>query len=435
MNHWSNKSIFYHIYPLGFCDAPQYSEEGITHRILLINDAIKHMQHLGVNALYLGPVFASSEHGYDTSDYQKIDSRLGTCEDIISVCNTLHQNNIRVIFDGVFNHVGRKFWAFEDLLKNQENSKYTNWFCNVNFNNTSPLNDPFSYDAWEGHYNLVKLNVTNPEVATYLLESVSYWIDTFKIDGIRLDAADCIDFSFFQQLRNCVLAKDPNFWLMGEIIHGDYARWANDMYLQSATNYECYKGMYSSFNDKNFFEIAHSLKRQFEHGGIYENLNLYNFVDNHDVNRIGSILNDEKDFTNLFAMLFTIPGIPSIYYGSEWVIKGIKHDDSDKDIRPSFNSIDKSKSYVELITQLSKIRLQEDALAYGTFLTKTLTNKQLSYIREYNNEKILVLFNADTNEYSFDLDNNNYLDLISHKQFNECNSLTLMANTFKILKF
>ena len=139
------------------------------------------------------------------------------------------------------------------------------------------------------------------------------WVETFDIDGLRLDAADCIDKEFFKQLKVYTQGLKKDFWLMGEIIHGDYKMWANPDMMHSVTNYECWKGIYSSHNDKNYFEIAHSLRRQFAKGGIYENLRLYNFLDNHDVNRIASLLKNPADLENAYTMLFCMPGIPSVY--------------------------------------------------------------------------------------------------------------------------
>ncbi len=260
---WVNESIFYHIYPLGFCGAPQQNgQDAPVNRIGKLSGWIPHLRELGVNALYIGPVFESSEHGYDTRDYYNIDRRLGSNEDFKRLCRELHENGIRVVLDGVFNHVGREFWAFQDVQKNGSASPYCGWFHNLNFGGGSPLGDPFWYEGWQGHYNLVKLNLRNPDVVSHLLGAVGMWIDEFGIDGLRLDAADCVDMDFFHQLRNYCKGRNPDFWLMGEIIHGDYNRWANPGALDSVTNYECRKGLYSSHNDKNYFEIAYSLNRQ-----------------------------------------------------------------------------------------------------------------------------------------------------------------------------
>eukprot|EP00828_Plagiopyla_frontata_P040182 TRINITY_DN5373_c0_g1_i3.p1 TRINITY_DN5373_c0_g1~~TRINITY_DN5373_c0_g1_i3.p1 ORF type:complete len:433 (+),score=63.87 TRINITY_DN5373_c0_g1_i3:127-1299(+) len=339
MNSWVKESIFYQIYPLGFCGVlePNKEYEG-KNRLIMIEDYIPHLKDLKINAVYLSPVFESTYHGYDTKDYNKIDKRLGSNKDFKKLCNKLHENDIRIILDGVFNHVGREFWAFKDVQKNGLNSSYVNWFSNLNFNNKSAYGDNFSYEGWDGCYDLVKLNLWNDEVVNYLLKAVEFWMDEFKIDGIRLDAADKIELEFFKKLRKFVDAKKDDFWLLGEIIHGDYRRWANEDCLDSVTNYECYKGIYSSHNDKNYFEIAHSLNRMFGKGGLYANLCLYNFVDNHDVSRISSILKYEDYLYNVYTILYTMPGIPSIYYGSEYGIKGVKANGTDLPLRPEYNN-------------------------------------------------------------------------------------------------
>ena len=232
-----------------------------------------------------------------------------------TVCGRLHESGIRVVLDGVFNHVGREFWAFRDVQQNGRGSRYCGWFHNLSFGGGSPMGDPFWYDACEGHFNLVKLNLKNPEVVDHLLGAVGSWIQDFGIDGLRLDAADCVDPDFFRRLRSFCKEKKPDFWLMGEIIHGDYNRWAEDpeMLDSRQQTYECYKGIYSSHNDKNYFEIAYSLNRQFGDGGIYKNIYTYNFVDNHDVNRLASVLRNPEHLENAYTLLFTMPGAPSVY--------------------------------------------------------------------------------------------------------------------------
>ncbi|MEF2784084.1 MAG: DUF1653 domain-containing protein [Clostridium sp.] len=419
MTNWIHKAKFYHIYPLGFLGAPQYHQEEINHRLHKIIDWIPHMKSLGINALYLGPVFESHEHGYDTSDYRCIDHRIGTNEDFKEVCNALHEAGIRIVLDGVFNHVGRDFWAFQDVQRNGSSSKYCNWFSNLHFHAQSPLQDPFTYDAWEGHFNLVKLNLENEELVQYLLESVAMWMDEFQIDGIRLDAADCIRPEFFKRLKDFCKHKNPDFWLMGEIIHGDYNRWANPEMLDSVTNYECYKGLYSSHNDKNYFEIAHSLQRQFGKGGIYEHLYLYNFVDNHDVNRLASTIKDEQDLFNIYTLLFTIPGIPSIYYGSEFALKGTKHHGSDADLRPCLElSALKELPITNHIQKLSAIR-ELPTLCNGTYEQVIVRNEQFVFSRSYKNEKIYIACNLSSQDFSMQMpcENGIWCDVLHDQKY------------------
>lgn len=406
---WVNEAIFYHIYPLGFCGAPKYAHEEneCQHRIKKLIDFIPHLLEMKVNALYLGPIFAAYEHGYDTSDYRLIDPRLGSNEDFIAVCDALHTAGIRIILDGVFNHVGRTFWAFQDVQTNKESSPYKDWFHNINFNNRSPYDDPFSYEAWEGHYNLVKLNLRNEETVQYLLDSVGMWMDHFHIDGLRLDAADCIDKQFFARLKAYTKQRKSDFWLMGEIIHGDYSLWANPDLLDSVTNYECYKGLYSAHNTKNYFEIAYSLNRQFGNGGIYKDLNLYNFTDNHDVNRLASTLTNKADLENVYTLLYTMPGVPSIYYGSEYGIEGKKQNGSDDPLRPEL-SIEQLTQKTPLFThicRLGALRSTLKPLQYGSYEQVTVRNEQYIFRRVYHEEEVYVALNLADEEYTMNVPN------------------------------
>ena len=311
---WYNEAVFYQIYPLGFCGAP-FENDGVQeHRILKVLDWIDHIKETGCNAVYFSPVFESDTHGYNTRDYSKIDCRLGTNEDFKKVCDALHEAGIRVVLDGVFNHVGRGFWAFKDVLEKRWDSPYKDWF-NISFDGNSNYNDGLWYEGWEGHYDLVKLNLRNPAVTEHIFSCIRQWREEFGIDGLRLDVAYCLDFDFLKNLRGVCKALDPEFFILGELLHGDYARWVNPEMLDSATNYECYKGLHSSFNSMNMFEICHSLKNQFgpEQWCRYRGMHLLCFVDNHDVSRIASVLQNEKHLPLIYALMFGMPGIPCIY--------------------------------------------------------------------------------------------------------------------------
>ena len=398
---WVNEAIFYHIYPLGFCGAPKYNEGKKTSasRILKVLEWIPHLKDLGVNAIYFGPIFESVGHGYDTSNYYLTDSRLGTKEDFKKVFDALHENEIKVVLDGVFNHVGRGFWAFNDVQHKLWDSEYKDWFSGLNFSQKSPLGDGFSYEMWEGNSDLIKLNLKNEAVCDHLIGAVKMWIEELGIDGLRLDAADCVDKDFFRLLRRETATIKDDFWLMGEIIHGDYRGWANNEMLHSVTNYECWKGIYSSHNDKNYFEIAYSLDREFGQGGIYSHLYLYNFVDNHDVNRIASLLKDERDLKNVYTLLFTMPGIPSIYYGSEWGIKGEKGQGASTDdaIRPSLNLSELTNSNVPLtehIKYLIQKRQNSKALCLGTYEKIFVKNEQFAFARKFESKTAIVVLNV-----------------------------------------
>ena len=282
---WYDEAVFYHIYPLGMTGAPkQNSYEEPVARLNTLLPWISHIKEIGCNAIYIGPLFESVGHGYETTDYKKLDSRLGTNEDLTNFVAECHKQGIRVILDGVFNHTGRDFFAFQDIKQNRENSQYKDWYCNVNFWGNNSFNDGFSYENWGGYDLLAKLNQRNPAVKDYICDVIRFWVREFDIDGLRLDAADVMDFDYMKALRHVANEVKPDFWLMGEVIHGNYSRWANEGTLHSVTNYMLHKALYSGHNDHNYFEVAHTIK--YVDGMIGKNLKLYIFVDNHDVERI-----------------------------------------------------------------------------------------------------------------------------------------------------
>lgn len=396
---WFNKSVIYQIYPFGFCGAPTENDGVISHRILKVIDFVPHFKKLGIDCVYFCPVFQSSAHGYDTSDYLVIDVRLGTNEDFKKVCDTLHENSIRVVLDGVFNHVGRDFFAFKDVREKKWDSRYKDWFI-INFDGNSAYNDGFWYEGWEGHFELVKLNLDNAEVKNYLLDCVGKWMDEFKIDGLRLDVAYMLNRQFMRELRAFTSGKNPEFFLAGEMIHGDYNQIVNNEMLHSATNYECFKGIHSSLNSMNMFEISYSLNRQFgkENWCLYRGMHLVSFVDNHDVTRIASNLANKKHIPLAYGLLMSMPGIPCIYYGSEWGMEG-KKEEGDLALRPTahepqFNELS------EFIAKLIKAHKESDALANGSYENLHVTNKQLIFERKTDSERVLVMINLDENEYT-----------------------------------
>ncbi len=411
MTHWAWDAIIYHIYPLGFCGAPLRNDFGSSPvpRLELICDWIPHLQNLGINVVYLGPLFESSAHGYDTANYFHVDRRLGTNETLSNVISTLRLNGIRVILDGVFHHVGRDFWAFRDVLDHREHSSYCDWFEGLTFGKWSPYGDPFTYNTWNGHYNLVKLNLKNPAVKQHIFQAVKTWIEKFNINGIRLDAADCIDLLFLRELADICRGFRPDFWLVGEVIHGNYKKWANSETLDSVTNYECYKGLYSSHVDKNYFEIAYSLNRQFGPNGIYRGLPLYSFVDNHDVDRVASRLKKPEHLYPLYSLLFTIPGVPSIYYGSEWGIEGRKENGDDAPLRPKLDLAAMSQNsphhdLPKVIGELSRVRRNSEALKYGDYIQLAVRHEQLAFARKSPGECVVVLVNASERPSSFKIE-------------------------------
>lgn len=406
---WYDEAIFYHIYPLGMTGAPRKNEYGEpVERLNKLLPWISHIKAIGCNAIYIGPLFESVGHGYETTDYKKLDRRLGTNDTLKHFVTECHNQDIRVIFDGVFNHTGRDFFAFQDIKQNRENSQYKDWYCNVNFWGNNEYNDGFSYDNWGGYNLLAKLNQRNPKVKQYICDVIRFWVDEFDVDGIRLDAADVLDFDFMKELRKTANEVKPEFWLMGEVIHGDYTRWANADTLHSVTNYHLHKALYSGYNDHNFFEIAHTVKRLYDMGGSHPNgLKLYNFVDNHDVERISSKLNTLNGFAPVHILLYTLPGIPSIYYGSEFAIEGKKGRGADADtpLRPElvfeeWNKKAKTNPYTKFISRLGSIRQQNKALSYGDYKELSLTTRQYAFARNYNGTSVIVMVNNDDNPYT-----------------------------------
>ena len=403
---WYDEAVFYHIYPLGLTDAPKQNSYGEPeHRLNTLLPWIDHIKEIGCNAIYIGPLFESVGHGYETTDYKKLDSRLGTNEDLTNFVAECHKKGLKVIFDGVFNHTGRDFFAFKDIQKNRENSPYKDWYCNVNFSGNNEYNDGFSYENWGGYNLLVKLNQHNPAVKDYICDVIRFWVSEFDVDGIRLDAADVLDFNYMQCLRQVANEVKPDFWLMGEVIHGDYNRWVNEGTLHSVTNYHLHKALYSGHNDHNFFEIAHTVKRLYEMGGNRpEGLKLYNFVDNHDVERIYTKLTNKAHFAPVHILLYTLPGVPSIYYGSEFGIEGKKERNSDDSLRPALNLSDykdavATNSCTSLVAALGKIRQATKALSYGDYKELMLTNRQYAFSRNYEGTSVVVTVNNDDSDF------------------------------------
>ena len=397
---WAYNETFYQIYPIGFCGAPVHNDGVTEHRILKIGEWAGYLQELGIGSIILNPIFESDNHGYDTRDFTKIDCRLGTNDDFKEVCQTLHDHNVKIMLDGVFNHVGRGFWAFKDVQEKKWDSPYKDWFC-INFDGNSGYNDGFWYEGWEGHYELVKLNLHTPAVVDYLLDCVKMWIEEFGIDGLRLDVAYSLDHNFMRRLRHFCEEIKPGFALIGEVLFGDYNLIVNDEMLHSCTNYECYKGIYSSFNSMNMFEIAHSLNRQYgpEQWCIYRGKHLMTFVDNHDVSRLATILTNKKHIALAYGLLFGMPGIPCIYYGSEWGEEGAKAPDNDYALRPCFDE-PKPNELTAFIKALIALRRESDALCNGTYHNTVITNHQLIFERKTDTERVLVAINASDSEYT-----------------------------------
>ena len=419
---WFDESVFYQIYPLGYVGAERQNDFVTqSHRFSYIEENIKDIKELGANVILFNPLFQSSCHGYDTADFYKVDSRLGTNDEFKKLCKVIHQNDIKIVLDGVFNQVGRDFFAFKDVLQNRENSRFKDWFY-INFSGNTNYNDGLYYEPWEGHYELVKLNLSNPELLKYLEDAIKMWIDEFEIDGLRLDVCYSLPEWFMEHLKRFTKTLKEDFVLIGEVIHAqNFAKNLTPERLNSITGYECYKGMISSFNSYNLFEIEYSLTRLFSNvdWALMRGKNLLNFLDNHDVTRVYTNLSDKKHIKALYALLFSIPGVPQVYYGSEYGIEGRK-ENTDYDLRPFINNIDKTKNkdLFEYIKKLCEIRVNNKVLSYGGYNKKALSNKYMAFEREYEGNKIYFAVNIAEQDVTLNLAQDVGTDLLTEKQIN-----------------
>lgn len=426
--------VIYQIYPLGFCDAPTENDHRQAHRIRRVLDWVDHFQKLGITQILFNPVFESSSHGYDTIDCRRIDARLGTNEDFREVCDALHKAGIGVILDAVFNHVGRDNPMFRDVQERKWDSPYKDWFY-INFND-SWARDGFSYADWEGHQELVKLNLQNPEVKQYLFDSVDLWIEQFGIDGLRLDTAYCLDQQFLRELRDHVKYGHPDFLIIGEMINGDYNVLLKEDLVDSVTNYECRKGLFSSMNTHNLFEIGYSLNRQFGHEPwcLYQGRHLLSFVDNHDVDRIASTLNDPRDLPLIYDLMYAMPGMPCIYYGSEWGAEGKRTRESDAELRPCFDKPEWNE-LTKHLSQLNAMRLANPVFTDGDYFQICTMNQAWGFMRSMEHSLLIFLINIsdDTMHLQFNTPVESAEDLLTHETVSLKNGIGLPAKSSRFL--
>ena len=429
---WYEDAVFYHLYTMSLAQAPRENDYRETsHRLPEIERWIPHIRELGCDAILLSPVLKSRSHGYDVTDYYQIDNRLGTNEDFKALVDAFHAAGIRVVLDSVFNHCGRDFFAFQELQNG--NRDYASWFSGVDFSRQSPLGDSFNYDTWSGHYELVKFNLNNDATRQYLLDAARFWIDEFDIDGMRLDSANQLDFAFMRDLRKMTTAMIPDFWLMGEVVAGDYSRWVNPETLHSVTDYIIYKCLFSSHNSNNLYELANCLNQAVPNHGF----GLYQFLDNHDQPRIASNVNDPAFLNTLYTLLFTLPGIPSIYYGSEWGIAGAKESGSDAPLRPYIDLSDPPEDPLGLtghIQKLAAIRGEQSALRYGGYQQRYLAyHKPFVFERSWGNECVIVAVNTQGTYETVPLhDRGRLLDLLSGERFDP-GDVTIPPHASRIL--
>ena len=420
---WFEPSFAYQIYPLGLCDAPYENDGVLVHRLRGIVEGgwIDHMRKLGVSCLILNPVFQSLSHGYDTSDYTTVDCRLGDNEDLKALVAACHEAGIKVLLDGVFNHVGRGFWAFEDVKAKRQDSSYADWF-EIDWGGNNEWNDGFSYSTWQGVPYLIKLNHNCFALNDYLADVIRGWVDEFGIDGLRLDVAYCLDRGFLAYLRRIANelsdARGEKFLLLGETMFGDYNQWMGDELCDTVTNYECYKGLWSSMNSANMHEVAYALERQSgsHPWDLYTGKHLLDFVDNHDVPRIATQLADKNQLKPLYGLLFGMAGVPCVYYGSEWGIEG-EQKFGDHELRPALESPEWNE-LTDWIALLARAREASKAIVWGSYEQLAVTPLQLVFQREFEGERVIVAVNASSEPavVHFDARCGRGVDLISGRQ-------------------
>lgn len=385
---WPDHAIWWHAYPLGFVGAEREAlPEGTppASRLARLTAWLDHLIGLGCNGLALGPVFASETHGYDTIDHYRIDPRLGGEDDLQRLIDEASQRGVRILFDGVFNHVGRGFAPFKDVSAKGDASPYRKWF------------HP-DLRTFEGHARLVTLNHAEPEVADYVTEVMTHWLER-GADGWRLDAAYAVPPEFWRTVMDRVRVRFPGAWFVGEVIHGDYTGLVERTGFDSVTQYELWKAIWSSLNDRNFFELAHALDR---HDGMLGTFAPQTFLGNHDVTRIASRLNEHRHKEHALVILLTVGGVPSIYAGDEFGFEGIKEERAGGDdaVRPVFpehpgETPGYAAPYHRLHQDLIGLRRRHPWLVRAQTVVATLTNTALSYTVGHGTERLAVVLNLD----------------------------------------
>lgn len=375
--------IWWQVYPLGFVGAEAQAIEGTEHRLDRIVDWFDYLLELGCNGLSLGPIFASSTHGYDTIDHFRIDSRLGETADFERLVTAAHDRGIKVMLDGVFNHVGREHPKFTKALDGGPNSEAGQWF---RWDGDKPR-------AFEGHDILVTLNHDNPAVQQYVADVMTHWIDR-GVDAWRLDAAYEIAPSLFRATLPAVRERAPHAWFVGEMIHGDYEGYIAASGLDSVTQYELWKAIWSSLNDDNLFELGHAIERNNDMLGTFVPAT---FVGNHDVTRIASALTDERKIPITVALLFFLAGVPSVYYGDEQAFRGVKEErvGGDDAIRPAFPSgpddlAPHGRALFQLHQELIGLRRRHPWLHSARTEVSELSNQAVTLTSKGNDEELVL---------------------------------------------
>jgi len=402
---WTEHVIWWHVYPLGFTGAERSVVDAgpdPVPRLRSLQPWLDYLLDLGCNGLALGPVFASSTHGYDTIDYFRVDPRLGTDDDLRWLFDVCRSRGVHVLLDGVFNHVGREFPQFRDVLEHGPASRWAHWF---HLDEAAGGPDGFGYRDFEGHRELVALDHGQPEVIAHIAAVMNHWLDA-GASGWRLDAAYAIPQPALRAISDAVHARHPDAWLVGEVIHDDYGSFVRDAGLDSVTQYELWKAIWSAFNDGNLFELAWALER---HDGFVGEFVPMTFVGNHDVTRIASRLDDPDLLGHALAVLFGVAGIPAVYYGDEQAFRGVKEERAGGDdaVRPAFPASPDElapdgwpvfRTHQELIG----MRRRNPWLTGARTRVDHVANEQLAFTSRAGDREVTVLLNLADREHRFE---------------------------------
>ena len=384
---WVEHAIWWQVYPLGFVGAfpaGQPVEPG-EHRLRRLVSWFDHAIELGTSGIALGPIFASRTHGYDTTDHYCIDPRLGDDADFDYLVAEARRRGLRVLLDGVFNHVGVDFPRYREAPHNDASAR---WF----------RGRPGHFHTFEGHSELVTLNHNNPEVADYTVDVMAHWLRR-GADGWRLDAAYAVPQPFWSAVLPRVRERYPEAWFVGELIHGDYAAAADAARFDSVTQYELWKAIGSSLNDGNFFELDWALQRHNEFLASFAPLT---FIGNHDVTRVASRLENPDHLAHALVILLTVGGVPSVYAGDEFGFRGVKEEryGGDDAVRPEFGSpptqLDASGARVWALHQyLIGLRRRHPWLHMASTTALRLDNRHYVYQVRSGDDVLLVALNID----------------------------------------
>jgi cyclomaltodextrinase / maltogenic alpha-amylase / neopullulanase len=401
---WADHAIFWHVYPLGFAGAERTAvprHESVTRRLRQLAAWLDYAVELGCSGLLLGPVFAAQTHGYDTIDHFRIDPRLGDEDDFDALVSAADQRGLRIILDGVFNHVGREFPAFQAAVSGGPGTPAARWFKRDH--------DGGDFAVFEGHHHLVEFDHDEPAVLGYVIEVMNHWLGRGAA-GWRLDAAYAVPPSFWSKALPAVREAFPGAWFLGEMIHGDYAAYATESGLDSITQYEMWKAIWSSLNDRNFFELDHALRR---HNDFLDGVHAQTFVGNHDVTRLATVLNDDRHFGHALAVLFCVGGVPSVYYGDEQGFRGLKEhrEGGDDEIRPPFPAspaglLPVGWRYYRLHQRLIGFRRRHPWLTRARTITEHVVPSAIALraVSPPDGGQILLLLNAGDEPYRFPVD-------------------------------